>query len=135
KTQLEKGGLFKVNLQQTEWVQDSKDRSADVYPEYQLGWFPDYADPDNYLSPFFMKDNFAANHYDNPAGNDAIVAEQTVTDSARRLEQIGQIQEMVAKGLSTLPILQGKQVAVVAKDVTGTTLDASFKFRFAPLSK
>lgn len=135
KTQLEKGGLFKVNLQQTEWVQYSKDRSSDVYPEYQLGWFPDYSDADNYLSPFFLKENFLANHYDNPAVNDAIVKSQTETDSAKRLEQIGQIQEMVAKDLSTLPILQGKQVAVVGKDVTGTTLDASFKFRYAPLSK
>ncbi|HWU30429.1 MAG TPA: ABC transporter substrate-binding protein [Microbacterium sp.] len=135
KTQLEKGGVFKVNLQQTEWVQYSKDRTADVYPMYQLGWFPDYSDPDNYLSPFFVKDNFLANHYDNPAVNDAIVKQQTETDSAKREEQIGQIQEMVAKDLSTLPILQGKQVAVVGKDVQGTTLDASFKFRYAPLKK
>ena len=135
KTQLEKGGLFKVNLQQTEWVQYSKDRTADVYPMYQLGWFPDYSDPDNYLSPFFVKDNYLANHYDNPAVNDAIVKQQTETDSAKREEQIGQIQEMVAKDLSTLPILQGKQVAVVGKDVQGTTLDASFKFRYAPLKK
>ncbi|MFE6996457.1 ABC transporter substrate-binding protein [Microbacterium sp. NPDC057659] len=135
KTQLEKGGLFKVNLQQTEWVQYSKDRTADVYPMYQLGWFPDYSDADNYLSPFFMTENFLANHYDNKAVNDAIVKEQTETDQAARLDQIGQIQEMVAKDLSTLPILQGKQVAIVGKDVKGTTLDASFKFRYAPLTK
>ncbi|MFD5224004.1 ABC transporter substrate-binding protein [Microbacterium sp. NPDC058342] len=135
KTQLEKGGLFKVNLQQTEWVQYSKDRTADVYPAYQLGWFPDYSDADNYLSPFFVKDNFIVNHYDNPAVAEAIVEEQTETDSAKRMELIGQIQEMVAKDLSTLPILQGKQVAIVGKDVQGTTLDASFKFRYAPLTK
>ncbi|MFC4138210.1 MULTISPECIES: ABC transporter substrate-binding protein [unclassified Microbacterium] len=135
KTQLEKGGLFTVNLQQTEWVQYSKDRTADVYPMYQLGWFPDYSDADNYLSPFFMTENFLANHYDNKAVNDAIVKEQTETDQAARLDQLGQIQEMVAKDLSTLPILQGKQVAIVGKDVKGTTLDASFKFRYAPLSK
>jgi peptide/nickel transport system substrate-binding protein len=135
KTQLEKGGLFKVNLQQTEWVQYSKDRSADVYPMYQLGWFPDFSDPDNYLAPFFLKENFLANHYDNPAVNDAIVKEQTESDAGKRLEEIGQIQEMVAKDLSTLPILQGKQVAVVGKNVQGTTLDASFKFRYAPLKK
>ena len=42
KSQLEEGGLFTVNLAQTEWVQYSKDRTADVYPMYQLGWFPDY---------------------------------------------------------------------------------------------
>ncbi len=29
---------------------------------YQLGWFPDYSDPDNYLSPFF-RDDFVNNGY------------------------------------------------------------------------
>ncbi|OKL50291.1 ABC transporter substrate-binding protein [Boudabousia marimammalium] len=51
KTQLEKDGLFTVGLQSTEWVQYLKDRSADVYPPYQLGWFPDYSDADTYLAP------------------------------------------------------------------------------------
>ncbi|WP_181905750.1 ABC transporter substrate-binding protein [Microbacterium bovistercoris] len=135
KTQFEKGGLFTVNLQQTEWVQYSKDRSSDVYPLYQLGWYPDYSDADNYLSPFFVKENFLVNHYDNAEVQQLIVDEQTETDSAKRLEIIGQIQEAVAKDLSTLPLLQGTQVAVVGKDVKGTTLDASFKFRYAPLTK
>lgn len=135
KAQLEEGGLFTVNLQQTEWVQYSKDRTADVYPAHQLGWFPDYSDADNYLSPFFMKDNFLGNHYDNAKVNDLIAASQTETDPDKRLEMIGEIQDLVAQDLSTLPILQGKQVAVVAKGVQGTTLDASFKFRYAPLSK
>ena len=135
KTQLEKGGLFKVNLQQTEWVQYAKDRTADVYPMYQLGWFPDYSDADNYLSPFFVKDNFLVNHYTNSAVDDLVVKEQTEGDADARLEIIGQLQETVAKDLSTLPILQGKQVAIVGKDVKGTTLDGSFKFRYAPLTK
>ena len=43
KDQLDSTGLFTVNLQTTEWVQYSKDRSSDVYPIYQLGWFPDYS--------------------------------------------------------------------------------------------
>src|SRR3954454_8931861 len=54
KSQLESSGLFKVNLQSTEYVQYSKDRVKDVYPAYQLGWFPDFSDPDNYLTPFFL---------------------------------------------------------------------------------
>ena len=42
-----------------------------------------------------------------------------------------------AKDLSTVPLLQGAQVAVVGKDVNGAqdTLDASFKFRYGALSK
>ena len=135
KTQLENGGLFKVNLAQTEWVQYSKDRTSDVYPMYQLGWFPDFSDADNYLSPFFSKDNFLLNHYDNADVQSMISKEQTETDADARADEIGKIQDLVAKDLPTLPYLQGTQVAVVGKDVAGTTLDASFKFRYAPLHK
>ena len=135
KSQLEQDGLFAVNLQQTEWVQYSKDRTADVYPAYQLGWFPDYSDADNYLSPFFLKENFLGNHYDNPEVNDLIVEQQTETDQAKRLDDLGKIQELVANDLSTLPLLQGKQVAYTGTSVEGTTLDASFKFRYAPITK
>ena len=137
KSQLEKSGLFTVNLQSTEWLQYSKDRSADVYPLYQLGWFPDYSDADNYMSPFFQKDNFLKNHFDNPA-IDALIKQQAVeTDQQKRLDEIKQVQEKVAAQLSTLPILQGAQVAVAGTDVKGVgdTLDASFKFRFGVLSK
>jgi len=135
KTQLEKGGLFKVNLAQTEWVQYSKDRTSDVYPIYQLGWFPDFSDADNYLSPFFTADNFLKNHYDNKDVQDLIAKEQTDSDAATRTADIEKVQEEVANDLSTLPFLQGAQIAVVGKDVKDTTLDASFKFRYAPMHK
>jgi peptide/nickel transport system substrate-binding protein len=135
KSQLEEGGLFTVKLQQTEYVQYSKDRVADVYPEYQLGWFPDYSDADDYLTPFFAKNNFLSNHYDSPAVQALLNKEVGDSDKADRTEVIKQVQEAVAKDLSTLPILQGASVAVVGKDVKGTTLDASYKFRYATLSK
>ncbi len=136
KEQLEKGGLFSVDLQTTEWVQYSKDRTADVYPAYQLGWFPDYSDADNYLTPFFLTDNFLANHYSNQEVNDMILEQATTTDPDARTALIEDIQDAEAKDLSTVPYLQGAQVAVVGKDVKGTedTLDASFKFRYGALS-
>ncbi len=135
KSQLEDGGLFKVNLAQTEWVQYSKDRVADVYPLFQLGWFPDYSDADNYLTPFFTKDNFLVNHYDNAQVQALITKQATEPDATARDDEIGQIQDLVAKDLSTIPLLQGTQVVVTGKDVQGATLDGSFKFRFAPLHK
>ncbi|MFC7877918.1 ABC transporter substrate-binding protein [Isoptericola sp. NPDC057391] len=137
KDQLEESGLFKVNLQTTEWVQYSKDRTADVYPAYQLGWFPDYSDADNYLTPFFLKENFLGNHYVNQDVEDMILEQAVTADEAKRTELLGQIQEAEAKDLSTVPYLQGAQVAVTGADVTGTedTLDASFKFRYAALAK
>ncbi|MCW2162948.1 peptide/nickel transport system substrate-binding protein [Microbacterium hydrothermale] len=135
KAQLEEDGLFTVNLAQTEWVQYSKDRTADVYPAYQLGWFPDYSDADNYLTPFFSADNFLGNHYDNAEVQKLLVEEATQTDKSTREQQLGEIQDKVAADLSTLPLLQGKQVAVVGSSVEGAVLDGSFKFRYAPLHK
>ncbi len=137
KDQLEADGLFTVNLQTTEWVQYSEDRSADVYPAYQLGWFPDYSDADNYLTPFFLTENFLGNHYANPEVDELILQQAVTTDPGERQGVIEEIQRTVAEDLSTVPYLQGAQVAVVGADVEGAedTLDASFKFRYAALSK
>jgi peptide/nickel transport system substrate-binding protein len=135
KSQLEDSGLFTVNLQATEWVQYSKDRSSDVYPAYQLGWFPDYSDADNYLTPFFTADSFLSNHYTNEEVFSMIGAQAVEADPAARTALIEDIQAAVAADVSTLPLLQGSQVAVVGTDVSGTTLDGSFKFRFGTMSK
>lgn len=135
KSQLEADGLFKVDLQSTEWVQYSKDRTADVYPLYQLGWFPDYSDADNYLTPFFLNENFLSNHYQDQEVNDLILASTVEGDAAKRTQMLKDIQGKVAAKLSTLPYLQGTQIAVVKKGVSGAQLDASFKFPYAPLTK
>ncbi len=137
KDQLENGGLFSVDLQSTEWVQYNKDRTSDVYPLHQLGWFPDFSDPDNYLNPFFSKDTFLVNHYDNPEIQKLLAAQATEGDQAKREQLIKDIQDILVVDLPTLPLLQGKQFAVSAKGVTGAgdTLDPSFKFRIGVLAK
>lgn len=137
KAQLENGGLFTVKLQSTEWVQYSKDRSKDVYPIYQLGWFPDLSDADNYLTPFFSKDNFIVNHYDNAEVQKLIAEQVGVTDKTKREAEFVKIQDLVSSDISTLPLLQGKQIAIAGAGVKGveSTLDASFKFRLGALSK
>ena len=135
KSQLEADGLFEVDLKSTEWVQYSDDRVADVYPAYQLGWFPDYSDADNYLSPFFVTENFLANHYSVPEVDELIQKQRGTEDPAEREELFVQIQDTVAEEISTLPLLQGAQIAVSTTEVQGVTLDSSFKFRLSPLSK
>jgi peptide/nickel transport system substrate-binding protein len=135
KSQLEESGLFTVDLKSTEWVQYAKDRTADVYPAYQLGWFPDYSDADNYLAPFFLEKNFLGNHFSDPEVQELILAQAAEPDPATRQQMIEDIQTRVAELLSTVPLLQGAQVAVAGADVDGVILDASFKFRFAPLTK
>jgi len=135
KTQLENTGLFTVNIQSTVYTTYAQERTKDAYPVYQLGWFPDFSDADNYLSPFFTKDNFVQNHYDDAEIQKLISDEQQESDKDKRADLIEQAQEREATQISTLPLLQGKSVAVAGKDVKGLTLDSSYKFRYATLSK
>jgi len=133
--QLEASGLFDVSLQSTLWDTYNAERVEGAYPAYQLGWFPDYSDADNYLSPFFLIENFLVNGYVDQEVNDLILDQATEPDAATREEKIAEVQRLVAEDLSTLPYLQGAQVAVAQNDITGVTLDPSFKFRYAPLSR
>ncbi|GAT86000.1 peptide ABC transporter substrate-binding protein [Paenarthrobacter nicotinovorans] len=137
KEQLEKSGLFTVNLQSTEWVTYSKASRADEYPLFQFGWFPDFSDADNYLTPFFPDGGFLKNHYNNPTVNDLIAKQLTEADKTKREADIKDVQNALAKDISTLPLLQGAQVAVVGSGVNGVdkTLDPSFKFRLGTVSK
>ena len=98
-------------MQSTEWTQYNKDRvvtddSDGVYPVYQLGWFPDYSDPDNYLSPFFRDGNFVNNGYSNKEVNDLIVKQAGEKDESARGDILKQIQKLETEDLSTIPLLQ-----------------------------
>lgn len=137
KDQLEKSGLFKVDLQSAEWVTYNKASKADAYPVYQLGWFPDFSDPDNYLTPFFPKGGFMNNHYSNPEVDKLISKQVAEKDKTQREKDVQDVQKLLAQDVSTLPLLQGAQVAVSGANVKGvdSTLDASFKFRLGSVSK
>ena len=146
KRQLEETGLFTVDLQSTEWTTYQEESKADAYPVFQLGWFPDFPDADNYLSPFLSEGagNFTNNHYndpkeglEDPTMTKLLNEERTEADKAARMDKLGEVQQRLAEQVPYLPLLAGSQVAVVRDGVEGAnkTLDASFKFRFTSLSK
>lgn len=141
KRQLESTGLFKVNIKGTAWTTYNAERVKDSYGIYQLGWFPDFVDGDNFLSPFLTVDNFVAAHYcdkgatNRPCDTDKVLpllsTEQTKT-GADRTAAFDQIQKTLADGtVPFVPLLSGKQVAVTNGDVTGVqdTLDPTYQFR------
>ncbi|WNI17542.1 ABC transporter substrate-binding protein [Actinacidiphila sp. ITFR-21] len=137
KTQLEASGLFKVNLQSTEWAQYGKDRVADLYPLYQLGWYADYLDADDYLASFYSANSWVNNGYQDAAVTSLIHQEETATDPAKRTALIEQVQDKVAAAVPLLPLLQGSTAIVTRADVTGVPdkLDSSYQFRWAELTK
>ncbi|MGA8986840.1 ABC transporter substrate-binding protein [Aeromicrobium sp.] len=141
KRQLESTDLFAVDLQSTEWVTYQNEYKEDGYPVFQLGWFPDFPDADNYLSPFLSPDNFTKNHYNqdnsDPTMTKLLDSERTDGDQNSRVATLKQVQDRLAEKIPFLPLLTGSQVAIARDNVKGVekTLDASFKFRFTSLTK
>lgn len=137
KRQLEATKLFKVKLQSAEWNTYNEERVKDSYPIYQLGWFPDFPDPDNYLSPFYGPNNFVKSHYKDATMTKMLKSETTDRNHKHRMATIGKIQQRAAEQIPYLPLLTTSQVAVSKDDVKGVegTLDASFKFRFTSLHR
>jgi peptide/nickel transport system substrate-binding protein len=138
KRALDESGLFQVTLKSTEWDQYSEASGKDQYPIFQLGWFPDFPDADNYTTPFYhSKDNFLNHHYANPRMDELLAEQKASTDQAEREGIFKQIQEIAAEDVPIIPIWQGKQVAAVRDGVTGVadTFDPSFQFRYWLIAK
>jgi len=135
--QLEDGGLFEVSLESSEWNQYSEAYPTDKYPHFQLGWFPDYPDPDDYVGNFYAKTSFINHHYENPEVEKLLAEEKASTDDAVREEAFVRIQEIGAEDVPQIPLWQGKQVAAVQEGVEGVeeTLDPAFIFRYWQITK
>ncbi len=75
------------------------------------------------------------NGYSNKEVNDLIVKQAGEKDAKAREDLFKQIQKLETDDLSTIPLLQGAQVAVTGTNVKGVVLDASFRFRYASVTK
>jgi peptide/nickel transport system substrate-binding protein len=128
--------LFKVTLKSAEWAQYSA-QPGKRYNAFQLGWFPDYPDAEDYIVPFYQPDNFMANDYNNPKMNKIIKLEYGAKTTAGRLAAIKAAQVLAAKDVPIIPYWQGKMIAVSRSNVKGIdkTLDAAFNMRFWVISK
>jgi peptide/nickel transport system substrate-binding protein len=137
KRQLDDSGLFDVTLKDTEWTQYSTAAFTDKYPEYQLGWFPDYPDGDDYTASFLSKDSFLNLHYNNPEMEKLLAEEKASTNEGERAKAFTRIQEISAEDVPNIPIWQGGQVAAVRDGVNGVedTFDPAYIFRYWLVSK
>ena len=143
KTQLESGGLFRVDVRSTEWTRYNKERVASresdgAYPAYQLGWGPDFADSDDYLSPL-LRDvglgNYLGNGYASDAVNALIARQQGERDRGGRAELLRQVQRLATRDVPAIPLLDVPQTAVMREGVSGVVLDSSLRFRYAGVTK
>lgn len=130
-SELNKSGLFKATVADAEWNQYQNLEKQGVYDLYQLGWFPDYLDPDDYLSPFLRDGGFFVNGYTSKKMDALLTKERGETDATKRGQIIGQIQDLAAKDVPMIPSWFGQNTGIANKDMTGVepTLDQAYIFR------
>ena len=133
---LNASGLFKVTLKSAEWAQYSASPGK-TKGAFQLGWFPDYPDGEDYTVPFYQSGNFMNNNYSDPDMTKLIAKERGARTESDRISALKQMQTLAAKQVPTIPYWQGKMIAVSRSNVQGidSTLDAAFYMRFWNLSK
>lgn len=135
--QLEDSGLFTVSLKSTEWEQYQTISKEGAYDLFLYGWFPDYPDTDDYLSPFLIDGGFFQNNYDNPEAEKLIAEEQGTDDEATRGAAFESLQDIVATDVPFIPSWVGTNIGVYGEGIEGVedTLDPAFIFRFWLVSK
>ena len=133
---LNASGLFKVTLKSAEWAQYSS-ALGKQYGAFQLGWFPDYPDADDYTVSFYQTGSFYNNGYSSKKMDGLIAKERAAKTDASRYSYLKQMQQLGAKDLPTIPYWQGNMIAVSKSNVQGinSTLDAAYYMRFWLISK
>lgn len=137
KRELEASGLFKVELKSTEWEQYQTIYKQGAYDLWMLGWYPDYPDADDYLSPFLVDGGFFQNGYKNPEVNTLAAHELGSTTQSERNADFAKLQDIAARDVPFIPSWVGNNIAVYANGMQGVeeTLDPAYIFRLWTISK
>jgi peptide/nickel transport system substrate-binding protein len=133
---LNASGLFKITLKTAEWTQYVRTLGT-TKGLFQLGWFPDFVDAEDYLNPFYPKGEFLQNGYSSKQMNALAVKEAGAKTTSARLAFVKQEQLLAAKDVPIVPYWQGNMIVAAKTNVQGidSTLDPTFTMRFNLLSK
>ncbi len=138
KQELEKTGLIKVNLQSAEWSTYIAAVGKGGYGFFLLGWFPDYPDTDDYMTPW---GDSAVNpdegvNYKNPTMDDLLRKAGATADKATRATLYAQAQDLYAKDVVTVPLLVVGEYTVYKDGIVGADkVGATITMNYTVLSK
>lgn len=123
-SQLEDTGMINVELASNEWGRYTDDMVAGNMGCFLLGWYPDYFDPDDYISPFLTTSGAQSlgSFYDDAEMNDLIQEEQGLVEQSDRIPVFEEIQDKLAEDCPYIPVYQGTQFAAYGEDVDGDSV-------------
>jgi ABC-type transport system substrate-binding protein len=131
KSSLEATGKLSVNLKSEPWATYTDDFGNGRLPFFLLGWYPDYFDSDDYVSPFLstsggqsLGSNYSSAQMDTWLNQEAAAS----SDSARST-LFQSIQGQLATDVPYIPLWQGNAHVVYKNAVSGVYLHpVSFKW-------
>src|SRR2546427_5137776 len=132
KASIESCGKVQVTLKSDTWAVIKQRRAAGTMPMFLLGWYPDYFDTDDYISPFYSISGAAQNtgaFYNNTQVDQWVTQEQTTTNPAQRSSIFQQIQNQSAIDVPYVPLFTGNAHVAYVNTVQNVTLHpVSFKW-------
>ncbi len=119
KQELERTGMITVEVRSSEWAQFVNQLRSGQFMLSLLGWYPDYLDPDDYLTPFLMStaNKWTGTGYKNPVVDKLLKEAETITNQTERAEIYVKVQEILADDVPFIPLVQGKLYVVTSTKV------------------
>ncbi len=102
-------GKVTVMLKSDPWAVYKQNWAAQRMPMFLLGWYPDYFDTDDYISPFLSISGAKSlgSFYNNSQVDTWITEQQSTTDPAVRLDRFTKIQNALADDVPYVPLFSG----------------------------
>jgi peptide/nickel transport system substrate-binding protein len=121
KQQLEATGMITVEIKSSEWATYVDQLRKGQMMLALLGWYPDYIDPDDFLTPFLHSEanKWTGSGYSNPEVDKLLDEAVQLTDQQARAKLYEKVQEILAEDVPIIPLLQGKLFIVTQKNVEG----------------
>jgi len=133
KQQLEETGLIKVNLQTQAWAQYiGESVPQGKFSANILGWFPDFADPETWYTPFGSCNQSPDQgvFFCDKTLDDLLAQARAESDQAKRDALYKQIGETWATEVPTLPLFWEPEYVVPRVGVNNVKIGAPFEFNY-----
>jgi peptide/nickel transport system substrate-binding protein len=133
KASLEETGMMEVTLKSAEWATYAGEYiAAGTMPIFLLGWYPDFIDPDNYLTPFLYSE-FSGHlgvFYNNTQMDRLLDEAMVELNITKRIELYEETQRLLADEAPLVPFFQGVLNAAFWPNVRGVLLDPTMLLRY-----
>ena len=131
KNSIESCGKVSVTLKSDIWTSYRTLRNQGKLPFFLLGWYPDYYDTDDYISPFMASSGSPSfgSFYSNATVDQWIADEQTTASSAIRTDRFTKLQNKLADDVPYIPLFSGYSESAYLSTLTNVKLHPiSFKW-------